>query len=130
MTDYRDIFRSILAGYGNFFRNLLRFFLAAIIIALTAAIIAFPLWFLAIQHTALYSRLLIVCTLAWLAYRSVRRKHLPVLLLRTLHTGGILLAVYAAVAAFIYGAVLPGILSAALGLLLFGLLIRRKPERA
>jgi len=130
MTAFRDFFRSILKGYGSFFKNLLRFILAAFVIALTAAVIAFPLWFLAIQHTALYTRLLIACTLAWLVYRSFRRRSLPVLLLRTLHAGGILLAAYSAGMAFFYGAVLPGLLATVLGLLLFGLLIRRKPERA
>jgi len=130
MTAFHEIFRSILKGYGSFFRNLLRFVLAGIIIALTAALIAFPLWFLAIQHTNVYSWVLISCTLAWLLYRSVRRRSLSVLLLRVLHAGGILVSVYSAAMAFMYGAVLTGLLAVILTLLLFGLLIRRKPERA
>ncbi len=130
MTSSREFFRSILEGYRGFFANLLRFIAAAVLIALTSAVIAFPLWFLAIQHTSLYTRLLVGFIIGWLAFRSVRRRHLTLLLLRGVHIGGILLAAYAATAAFLYDAILIGLLASAAGLFLFGLLIRRKPESA
>lgn len=130
MTSSRELFRSIIEGYQSFFGNLLRFTGAACAIALAAALVAFPLWFLAIKHTALYSWMLGAGILTWLVYRSVRRKHFPQLLLRGIHIAGILLISYAAAAIFLSGAILPGLVLAALDLLLFGLLIRRKNRRA
>ncbi|WP_319562354.1 hypothetical protein [Marispirochaeta sp.] len=129
MTGSHEFFRSLLEGYQSFFGNLLRFIAAALLIALAAAAVAFPLWFLAIQHTTVYSWILGTGLLTWLVYRSVRRKHLPRLLLRAIHIAGIILASYAAAAAFLSGAALLGLVIAVLDLLLFGLLIRRKTDR-
>jgi hypothetical protein len=139
MASVGSFIASVLSGYRLLALKLLKLLAASLLLSLLAALIALPLWYLAIRATGLYTLLLGAGALLWILFRKIRsisangtRKG-PAELLRGSGRAlaGIaqylllLLLSYLAAGGLLRGRPVPGILALAAALAVLGLIIRR-----
>ena len=139
MASVGSFIGSVLSGYRLLALKLLKLLAASLLLALLAALIALPLWYLAIRTTRLYTLLLAAGTLLWILFRKIRSisengtRKVPAQLLRgsgralTQAAKYLLLLFlgYLAAGGLLRGQTIPGILALTAALAVLGLIIRR-----
>jgi hypothetical protein len=139
MESIASFILSVLSGYRHLVTQLLKLLSASLLLALLAALIALPLWYLAINATGLYTLLLGSGAVLWILFRKIRgilekgSGKGPAQLLRgTAHALAglsryllLLLLGYLAAGGLLRGQPVPGILALAAALGVLGLIIRR-----
>lgn len=139
MSSFANYLKSLAAGYRRLFSGLGGVLLAALILALLSALVALPLWYLAIRTPRLFSWLAAVAVAGWIGFRRIpallrsrerrreeggapRRPFRRTLL--TLQIVLLALVLYIAAASLVRGLIPPGLLFLLVGALLLGNLLR------